>query len=252
MAKQQSISNLDALAERLLSAQRVAVLTGAGVSKESGIKTFREADGLWAKFRPEELANVNAFLSNPKLVWDWYNMRRNIVNESSPNPGHYALVEMEKMLPHFVVITQNVDSLHFTAGSTDVIELHGNIQRNKCHSCGRYVEQSDVVFDEGELPHCECGGMIRPDVVWFGEQLPQDAIQRAWNEAQASDVFFSIGTSTVVFPAAQLPYEAKRSGAYVVEINPNPTGFTLEANLAIQEPSGEALPKIVEAMKRKM
>ncbi|MBD3165090.1 NAD-dependent protein deacylase [bacterium] len=245
-----SRETLDELAQKLVQADRVGVLTGAGVSRESGVPTFREADGLWNRFRPEELANVNAFISNPERVWEWYQWRRDLIGKVEPNPGHYALAEMEQLLEQFTLVTQNVDNLHRHAGSDRVIELHGNIMRNKCHNCGVIVE-TEIEFAEGELPKCEaCGGMIRPDVVWFGEMLPADAIEQAWNEARQCDVFFSVGTSAIVYPAAQLPFEAKAAGAYLVEVNPQKTDLTRLADLYIGTPSGEAMPKVVDALKR--
>ncbi len=242
-----SRADLQPLAERLLKADLVGALTGAGVSKESGVPTFREADGLWNKFRPEELANVDAFISNPKRVWDWYNWRRDLMGKVDPNPGHIALVQFDSLLEEFVLVTQNVDNLHNRAGSANVIELHGNIERNKCHSCGRFVDE--VVFEKDTLPKCDCGGMIRPDVVWFGEMLPEQAITTAWQVAEKADVFFSIGTSAAVYPAAALPFEAKRAGAYVVEINPVPTELSRVADLVLQGPSGEILPRIADVIR---
>ncbi len=243
------------LAARLADANRVCVLTGAGISKESGVPTFREADGLWNKFRPEELANVDAFLTNPELVWEWYSWRRELMRKVSPNPGHYALAEIEQRVKHFVLTTQNVDNLHREAGSLDIIELHGNILRNKCQKCGIVFKPGDaeaeIEFEKGTLPICECGkeGLLRPDVVWFGEMLPEDAIMRAWAEAERSDVFMSIGTSTVVYPAAALPFNAKTAGAYLVEVNPNSTELTPLADLVLRESSGVALPKVVEILR---
>ncbi len=249
--KRQARVDREALAERLVSANHVAALTGAGASKESGVPTFRDADGLWNKFRPEELANVNAFIANPQRVWEWYSWRRNLMAKVQPNAGHYALAELEKLLDDFTLITQNVDNLHRVAGSHDLIELHGNIHRNKCHHCGEIIE-TEVVFSEGELPRhdCEGGGLIRPDVVWFGEMLPQEAIDRAWFEASNSDVFFSIGTSAAVYPAAALPREAKLAGAYLIEVNPNPTELSVVADLVIQAPSGEVLPPLVDVVRK--
>lgn len=252
--EQQARETYRALAERLLSARSVCVLTGAGVSKESGVPTFREADGLWNKFRPEELANVDAFIRNPERIWEWYTWRRNLMSSVVPNTGHLALAELERRLERFTLVTQNIDNLHWMAGSTNVVELHGNIQRNKCHACNHVVVpesgQVDLEFREGELPRCSvCGtGMMRPDVVWFGEMLPETEIFRAWSEAEECDIFLSIGTSAVVYPAAALPQVAKSSGAYLVEINPEATELTPLADLYLAEPSGVALPALVEAL----
>lgn len=223
----------------------VSVLTGAGISAESGVPTFRGENGLWKKFKPEELANVDAFLGNPDLVWGWYQHRREVINDVEPNPGHYALAQMEKSISDFTLITQNIDGLHRRSGSENILELHGNIQRNKCINCGRmYEELPDEASDK--VPECECGGMIRPDVVWFGEMLPQRVIQDAFKAAERSGVFFSIGTSAVVQPAASLPVAAKRNGAYLVEVNTEPTVLTYLADEFFEGRSGEILPQIVE------
>ncbi len=238
------------LIERLYKAYNVVVLTGAGISAASGVPTFRGKDGLWNKFNPEELANVDAFLKNPELVWEWYQWRRNLIKNVKPNLGHYALVDLEGFYNEFTLITQNVDNLHQLAGSRNVIELHGNIMRNKCHNCGRLYER-EVEFKNGELPTCpHCGGLIRPDVVWFGEMLPADAIQSAQQAAAAAEVFFSIGTSAQVEPAASLPYLAKGNGAYLVEINPEPTPLTDVADEAFLMPAEDVLPLLVIALER--
>jgi len=247
-------NKLETLVEQLRQAKTVCALTGAGVSKESGVPTFRDEDGLWQKFRPEELANVNAFISNPSLVWEWYNWRRQLMSGVKPNLGHLALAELQDLVDSFVLITQNVDNLHRVAGNRDVIELHGNISRNKCHDCGKIFEkgdqETDFVFKPGELPKCPlCNGRLRPDVVWFGENLPVDAIERAWTLSQQCDVFLSIGTSSIVYPAAALPQLAKQAGAYLVEINPKPTDLAPMADMVFSSPSGEALPLIVQALK---
>ena len=244
-----------ALAERLKYAKRICVLTGAGASKESGVPTFREADGLWNKFKPEELANVNAFIQNPALVWEWYSWRRELMGKVKPNQGHFALAELEKLLQSFTLVTQNVDNLHRLAGSVNVVELHGNIQRNKCHDCGEIFTPDDkrakFEFFEGELPRCPVckTGLLRPDVVWFGEMLPEEAIEIAVLEAEHSDVYLSIGTSSVVYPAAGLPQYAKETGAFLVEINPMATDLSGFADMVIREPSGIALPEIVKELK---
>ncbi len=236
------------LISRLLNASRVAVLTGAGISAESGVPTFRGEDGLWRRFRPEELATVDAFLKNPALVWEWYNYRRRIVTEVQPNPGHLALAELEKLVPDFAVITQNVDGLHQRAGSRKVLELHGNILRSRCMRCGKLY--TELTFENGEVPRCECGGLIRPDVVWFGEMLPQDVLEEAYHYARTASVFLSVGTSALVQPAASLPLEARAYGAYVVEINPETTPITHEVDEHISGKAGEILPKLVETLRR--
>ncbi|MBN2550143.1 MAG: NAD-dependent deacylase [Anaerolineales bacterium] len=239
------------LVELLRSAQRVAVLTGAGVSAESGVPTFREAQtGLWSNYRPEELATPQAFLHNPRLVWEWYAWRRNLVLKAEPNPAHLALVELEQRFPHFTLITQNVDNLHQRAGSGKrfpVIELHGNILRTKCFEENREIASWQ---ETGETPpRCpHCGGMLRPDVVWFNEPLPEQALQAAWEAAQNCQVFLSIGTSGIVQPAASLPYRALDAGAAVVEINPDETPLTRSATFVLSGPAGQALPALLSAL----
>jgi len=227
---------------------RVAVLTGAGVSQESGLRTFRDTQtGLWAQHKPEDLASPQAFERDPKLVWDWYTWRREAVKAVRPNPGHYALVEMARRIPQFTLITQNVDGLHRMAGSPQVIELHGNIQRVRCSECGKFVEDWD---DDGlDVPHCAaCGGLLRPHVVWFGESLPRAELESAVEAARTCDVFFSIGTSGVVQPAATLAYAAHNRGAVVVEINAEPTPLTPKADYFLQGKSGKILPGLVKAV----
>jgi NAD-dependent deacetylase len=232
----------------LRGTSKLAALTGAGVSQESGLRTFRDAQtGLWAQYRPEELASPEAFTRDPKLVWDWYAWRREAVKAVRPNPGHYALVEIEKRVPDFTLITQNVDGLHRMAGSQNVLELHGNIQRVRCADCYAFT---DIWGDDSEsVPGCrECGGLLRPDVVWFGESLPRDQLEAAVEAARSCDVFLSIGTSGVVQPAASLAIAAHNRGAVVVEINAEPTPLTAKANFALHGKSGEILPRLVEAV----
>lgn len=233
----------------LKNAKHVAILTGAGVSAESGIKTFRDPDGLWAKFNPAELASVDGFMSNPELVWEWYQMRRDVINKSKPNPGHFAIAEMEQIFPKFTLITQNVDRLHQQAGSKNIYELHGNIIDNHCLKCNKSHKNKSLESTD-KLPTCEyCGGMIRPSVVWFGEMLPSDALFNSEQAAINCDVFFSIGTSAEVYPAANLPVLAKRNGAYFIEINPNRTSISSYADDVINSTSAEVLPLIVELLK---
>ncbi len=236
------------LIQKLKSAKSVAVLTGAGISAESGVPTFRGQEGLWKKFKPEELATFEAFIRNPELVWEWYNYRRKLLLEVQPNPGHYALVELENLFPNFTLITQNVDNLHRRAGSKNIVELHGNIERNYCIKCGKRYDDVNFAI-ELKSPKCDCGGLIRPDVVWFGEMLPVDAWERAEESASSCDVFFSIGTSGVVYPAASLPQIAKRSGAYTVEINIERTDLSWFMDEVIIGKSGEVLPELVKKLK---
>ena len=240
----------DLLVERLKKAKKVAVLTGAGVSAESGVPTFRGESGLWKKYRPEELANFSAFMKNPTLVWEWYNFRKDLIHKVKPNPGHFALVEMEKIFDDFHLITQNVDDLHRKSGSKNIYELHGNIMRNRCVDCNKYNDEEDEInFDEQNLPHCECGGLIRPDVVWYGEPLPQDVLMKSFEVANQADVFFAIGTSAVVQPAASIPLEASQAGAFVVEINFEPTIISNYVNESIIGKSGEILPELIKKIK---
>ncbi|MDQ4106840.1 MAG: NAD-dependent deacylase [Actinomycetota bacterium] len=233
------------LVERLRDARSVVALTGSGISAESGIPTFREAQtGLWARYDPQQLATPEAFMRDPKLVWEWYEWRRKLVGEAAPNPGHRALVKLERWISSFTLVTQNVDGLHGRAGSRDVIELHGNILRTVCS-----VERVDVEpAPSGTPPVCpNCGAPLRPDVVWFGEMLPAGAMEVASEAVRGCDVFLSIGTSSLVYPAASLPYEAISAGATVVEINPDDTPLTPRADYALRGRAGEVLPRLVEA-----
>ena len=237
----------EALVTSLESAGRVVVLTGSGISAESGIPTFREAQsGLWSQYDPQELATPQAFQRNPRLVWEWYTWRRELVAQANPNPGHLALVRLQALIPGFTLITQNVDGLHQRAGSHDVIELHGNLVRSKCSVEGIHVKEwSD---DDQIPPQCpSCGGLLRPDVVWFGEALPEANLAKAIEASQNCDVFLSIGTSTVVQPAASLPFYAKRQGAVVAEINLNPTPLSPSADHVICGPAGIILPALLSA-----
>lgn len=235
------------LLRALRAARRIGVLTGAGISAESGIPTFRDAQtGLWARFRPEELATAEAFRLDPQLVWDWYAWRRGLVAGAVPNAGHLALARLEGLVPALRLVTQNVDGLHQRAGSVDVVELHGNIHRSKCFAEDVVVE---AVPETGERPpRCpRCGAHLRPDVVWFGEALPSQALERAEAAARTSDVFLTIGTSGAVFPAAQLPVTARQAGATVVEVNRDPTPLTRVASFSLLGPAGTILPALVDA-----
>ncbi|EEF62203.1 SIR2 family NAD-dependent protein deacylase [Pedosphaera parvula] len=238
------------LVDTLRSANRVVVLTGAGVSAESGVPTFRDAQtGLWSQYSPEELATPRAFRQNPKLVWEWYQWRRELVSKAKPNPAHYALVEMQELFPEFTLITQNVDGLHRLPGSNIIIELHGNIHRTKCFQEGTIVESWK---DTGDVPpKCpDCGGWLRPDVVWFEEPLPEAELESAMKASRKADVFFSIGTSGLVYPAASLPHEALNHNATLVEINPAPTPLTPKADFMLKGPAGVILPELVKALRK--
>ena len=232
----------------LRSCKRVAVLTGAGVSQESGLRTFRDTmEGLWAQYRPEDLATPEAFERNPELVWEFYAARRLKTGEVQPNAGHYALAEMERHVPHFTLITQNVDGLHRKAGSMSVVELHGNITRVKCsRSCGVFAEWEEI---PGKAPTCPiCGAKLRPDVVWFGEILPSDELATTVQAVRICSIFFSIGTSGLVQPAAALPFLAKQNGAVIVEINTEETPLTPSVDYFFQGKSGEIMPTLVSAV----
>jgi NAD-dependent deacetylase len=234
------------LIELLKNARRVVTLTGAGVSKESGIPTFREAQiGLWEEYDLTELATPEAFLRDPQRVWEWYEYRRGLVGQAEPNPGHFALAEMEKYVPEFTLVTQNVDGLHRKAGSQNIFELHGNILCTKCFENGHLVEDWQ---DTGEAPPAcpECGSPLRPDVVWFGEALPTQAIEAAYEAAQTAEVFFSVGTSALVHPAASLPYLALREGATVIEINLEETVLTKMVHYSLRGESGKILPELLK------
>lgn len=238
---------------RLKNAKRMVVLTGAGISAESGIPTFRGENGLWTKLSPSELASFEAFYNNTAIVSEWYNHRREIIENSKPNHGHYALLELSKIPEVFNLITQNIDGLHQRAGCKEVIELHGNILESYCIKCGkRYTSEE---FDEiylnavNHIPRCKCGGLIRPDVVWFGESLPTESIEKAYQVSIDADVFLSIGTSAQVVPASNLPKYAKRNGALLIEVNPNRTVLTDSVDLWLQGKAGEILPKFVEEYK---
>lgn len=236
------------LVDRLRSARRVVVLTGAGVSAESGVPTFRDAlTGLWSTFRPEELATPEAFRRQPRLVWEWYAWRRAKVAEVEPNPGHHALAVMEQRVKAFTLVTQNVDGLHQRAGSRQVLELHGNLMRTKCFEEGRVVPEWP---ETGSVPpRCpNCGGWLRPDVVWFGESLPAEILEAARQATVEADLFLSVGTSSVVYPAAGLIDEALAAGAWVVEVNPEPTPYTSRVAFSLRGPSGLVLPAWVRSV----
>ncbi len=233
---------------------RVTALTGAGVSAESGLPTFRETGlsrntepTLWSRYKVEDLATPEAFERNPELVWEFYAMRRLKAGEVKPNPGHVALAEMGRKISHFTLITQNVDGLHQKSGSEGVVELHGNITRIKCSSsCGVFTEWHD---HPGSIPTCpKCGAKLRPDVVWFGEMLPRVALEKAMQAARYCQVFFSIGTSGLVQPAANLAIVAKENGASLVEINTEATPLTTIVDFFLQGKSGEILPEMVKSI----
>lgn len=229
--------------KRLRGARRVAALTGAGISAESGVPTFRGADGLWKNFRAEDLATPEAFARDPRLVWEWYDWRRGLIAKCRPNAGHETLARWEGRFEAFTVATQNVDGLHRRAGSRNVRCLHGDIWRLRCTRCG--TETVDETVPLPELPpRCGCGGLLRPGVVWFGEALPDEEFSAAVEAMESADVVLVIGTSGLVYPAAALPALAGRAGAFTVEVNPVPTPLTPGMDAVLPGPSGEILPQL--------
>jgi NAD-dependent deacetylase len=232
------------LAGRLAAARRVVVLTGAGVSAESGVPTFRGADGLWRQYRAEDLATPGAFRRDPRLVWEWYDWRRQLVARCTPNPAHAAIAWLERQVPEFLLVTQNVDGLHRRAGSVRMVELHGNLWRARCVAEGTTQDLLDVPLPQIP-PRCACGGLLRPDVVWFGEGLPPAALDQALQAASACDLFLAVGTSAAVQPAASLPLLAKRHKATVIEVNLEPTPLSTLAHEAHHGKAAELLPRLL-------
>ena len=236
----------DALVGALRDARHVCVLTGAGVSAESGVPTFRDAQqGLWSEYDPLQLATVEGFRADPQLVWRWYAWRRDTVANVAPNPGHFALAELEQLIETVTLVTQNVDGLHQRAGSDSVVEFHGNIFDNRCLATHQLLES----IDDGKPPNCpNCGAPVRPGVVWFGEAIPEAALQQAFAAAAECDLFMSVGTSAEVYPAAGLASIAKAQGASTIEINPVPTAQADEFDYVLAGNSGEVLPQLVESL----
>ncbi|MBT8378921.1 MAG: NAD-dependent deacylase [Ignavibacteria bacterium] len=230
------------LIAELKKAKSIVFFTGAGISAESSIPTFRGKDGIWNKLKPEELANFDAFMKNPEMVWEWYNHRKKIIQESQPNRAHTTIAEIQNYFDEIIVVTQNIDNLHRRAGSKKIFELHGNIERNYCINCKEfYIENLD--FSAG-VPKCKCGGLIRPDVVWFGEYLPMDQFNGGEKAAANCDIFFAVGTSAVVYPAAGLINVAHTAGATIVEVNIEETALSHIANYTYTRKAGEILPQI--------
>jgi NAD-dependent deacetylase len=244
----------EALLERLQNSDHVVVFTGAGMSAESGIATFRDAQtGLWAKFRPEDLATPQAFSAHPARVWSWYEERREKVRDAEPHAGHFALVELESMVPRLSIVTQNVDSLHQRSGSGNVIELHGNIMRSICHLTSRPIDDEWLAKSNDCPPRSPWAqdGLARPDVVWFGESLPAGAMDAAMNAAVMCDFCFSIGTTSLVQPAASLPLLALENGASLVEINPQETPLSLHADYCLRGSASRVLTSIMQQLKNR-
>lgn len=226
------------------SASSVVALTGAGISAESGIPTFRGDGGLWRNFRAEELATPEAFARDPKLVWEWYDWRRGIIAKAEPNLAHSALVKLERSMRDFTLVTQNVDGLHDRAGSYRILKLHGDIWRLRCVACGADWPDRRVPLPKIP-PKCQCGGIARPAVVWFGESLPPGILAEAQHATESADVLLVVGTSAVVYPAASLIPLAKRSGAKVIEVNPDETPMSPLADCSLRGLSGEVLPQLI-------
>lgn len=231
--------------KRLAGAKAVLVLTGAGISAESGVPTFRGPEGLWRQFRPEELATPQAFARDPKLVWEWYAWRREKIAPLSPNPAHHALARLEERVPEFLLATQNVDGLHRVAGSRRLVELHGSLWRVRCVRCGSDREDRRVPLPDLP-PGCACGGLLRPAVVWFGEALSDDAIEPASAAARRAEVILVIGTSSLVYPAAALPQLGRENGAFVVEVNPEETPLSRLAAVSLRGKAAEVVPALLE------
>jgi NAD-dependent deacetylase len=228
----------------LEAASSVVILTGAGISAESGIPTFRGSDGLWKNFKPEELATPQAFAKDPRLVWEWYDWRRGLIAKAEPNAGHRALVQLEAAKPNFTLITQNVDGLHDRAGSRRVLKLHGDIWRMQCSECGRNWPDRRVPLPKLP-PHCGCGAVARPGVVWFGEPLGE-VWAEAEHAAREAGVLLVVGTSAVVNPAATLAPIAKSAGARVIEINPEETPISRHVDLSLRGGAGETLARLIQ------
>jgi NAD-dependent protein deacetylase/lipoamidase len=234
------------LVQRLTCEARITVLTGAGVSAASGVPTFRGTDGLWKNFRPETLATPEAFARDPKLVWEWYAWRRSCIAACDPNPAHHVLADWSRRFPNFRLITQNVDGLHESAGTENTIRLHGSIWEVSCwEGCAKAPTRwRDETLSFDEVPRCpHCGGLIRPGVVWFGEMLDPDVVRKA-SEAAECDVFITIGTSAIVYPAAGFLASAKQRGAFTAEINPEATPATSTVDLALRGGAEKILPEI--------
>jgi NAD-dependent deacetylase len=239
----------DLIEDKIQEFRKIVFVTGAGISQESGIPTFRGKDGLWRNHDAMKLATIDAFYDNPKLVWEWYNERRTNIFQAQPNPGHEAIAELEKYA-EVVVLTQNIDGLHQKSGSSKVLELHGSIVKIKCSVCD-YKEE--ILTDISELPPlCKCGNMLRPDVVWFGESLPQDVWRNAIEFASNCDLMVIAGTSLVVSPANTLPIYAKQNNSTLVEINPEDTDMSGEMDVIIRNTSAESIPKLVSLFKNKL
>lgn len=236
--------DLERATKELAKAERVLVLTGAGISAESGVPTFRGTNGLWREFRPEELATPEAFRRDPRLVWEWYEWRRERIAPVRPNRAHLALAHLEERKREFLLATQNVDGLHAEAGSKRMVELHGSLWRLRCTACHRVHEDRRVPLP-GLPPRCECGAVLRPDVVWFGELLPGPAVERAFAAAKEAEVVLVVGTSSLVYPAAALPRLANAAGALVIEVNREETPLSPLAQVSLRGRATALLPALL-------
>jgi NAD-dependent deacetylase len=243
---------LQTAARAVARSAKLAVFTGAGVSKESGIATFREPEtGLWSRHDPMQLATPEAYEKDPPFVWSWYEHRFGVAAAAEPNPGHFAIAELERLLPHVVVITQNIDGLHQLAGSARVIELHGTMHSFRCVADRhRGFRWDDFADQEDRPPRCpECGEYLRPEVVWFGEGLPSDALNAAQQLSASCDVMLIVGTSGVVYPAAAMPMIAQESGATIIDVNPQRDALSRMSDIFLQGPGGEVLPALAAAVR---
>ncbi len=239
-----SISDIDKIRDRLTQTRSLTVLTGAGVSADSGVPTFRGPEGLWKTYRAEELATPEAFSKNPGLVWEWYNWRRELIHTKEPNAAHAALASLEERIPSFTLITQNVDGLHVRAGSRNIVEIHGNIWKVRCTGCHTISFNDEIPLPP--LPACDlCGEPLRPHVVWFGESLDAENIKRSLKAAEESELFLVVGTSGNVQPAASFAEIAKSNGSYIVEVNLDPTRGNGPADTSLTGRAAEILPRLL-------
>jgi len=240
----------DQVAERLASTKFLLIITGAGISAESGIPTFRGNEGLWKNYRAEQLATPQAFARDPETVWKWYDWRRGIIGKAEPNAGHLAIKELEDLFDNFLLITQNVDGLHGRTGIRNMVEIHGNLWRVRCTREGTTSMLMDVPL-KSVPPKCECGALLRPDVVWFGESIPTLALENAFRVIEQCDTLIVVGTSGVVYPVASFPQTVKQNGGFVIEVNVEPTPISAVANASLYGNSGDILPMIVQWLRRK-
>ncbi len=237
-------SDLSLLKEKLATAEAITVLTGAGISADSGVPTFRGKDGLWRTYRAEDLATPEAFERDPRLVWEWYSWRREILSTKKPNEAHHALAHLEVRTQRFRLITQNVDGLHRMAGSKNLYELHGDIWKVRCTSCGRVTDNHEVPLSL--LPHCStCGGLLRPHIVWFGEALDRLTLALSFQAVESCEVMVIVGTSGLVYPAAMLMPSAKAHGAFVAEVNLAPSLHSSNVDLSLQGRAKEIIPLLI-------